>query len=66
MQDQLRASLPFFMSEAGWGIVLLLVSLVLTRGVAAVRDDMDEANSALSAMHGYCTQELVNLILTGV
>eukprot|EP00967_Tisochrysis_lutea_P037551 scaffold45131_cov24-Tisochrysis_lutea.AAC.3 len=53
------------MSAAGWGIVLLLVSLALTRGVDAVKEDMDEANNALSAMHGYCTQELVNLILVG-
>jgi len=65
LQEQLHSCLPYFMSAAGWGIVLLLVSLALTRGVDAVKEDMDEANNALSAMHGYCTQELVNLILVG-
>ena len=28
--------------------------------------DMDEAANALMGMHGYCTQELVNLILAGM
>ena len=26
---------------------------------------MDEPSNALMGMHGYCTQELVNLIVTG-
>ena len=30
-----------------------------------VRSDMDESGNSLMGMHGYCTQELVNLILTG-
>ncbi len=27
--------------------------------------DMDEPQNALMGMHGYCTQELVNMIVTG-
>lgn len=64
LQSQLDKCLPYLMSESGWGIVLVLLSLVLTRGIEAVKEDMDEA-LPLSAMHGYCTQELVNLILIG-
>ena len=30
-----------------------------------VQRDMDEPNNALMGLHGYCTQELVNLILIG-
>ncbi|GAX82694.1 hypothetical protein CEUSTIGMA_g10120.t1 [Chlamydomonas eustigma] len=65
LQAKLRAVLNTYMDPGGWGIVLLLVSLLLTRGVHVVRSDMDEASNALMGMHGYCTQELVNLILTG-
>lgn len=65
LQEHLRGCVAFFVDKNGWGIVLLLVSLMLTRGVEAVRGDMDESNNPLSAMHGYCTQELVNLILLG-
>ncbi len=31
----------------------------------AVREDMDEPENALMGMHGYCTQEMVNLLITG-
>ncbi|MEW5307977.1 MAG: hypothetical protein WDW36_010343 [Sanguina aurantia] len=34
-------------------------------GVATIVGEMDERENALLGMHGYCTQELVNLILTG-
>ncbi len=53
------------MSEDGWGVVLFVLSLALSRGVAAVQGDMDEPGNGLMGMHGYCTQELVNLILLG-
>lgn len=36
-----------------------------SRMLQAVRGDMDEPDSALMGMHGYCTQELVNLLITG-
>ena len=61
----IRTALPSYMEQGGWGVVLLVVSLALTRGVHVVRGDMDEPTNALMGMHGYCTQELVNLILTG-
>ena len=30
-----------------------------------VKSDMDEPNGKLMGAHGYCTQEMVNLLLTG-
>ncbi|KAJ9528922.1 hypothetical protein QJQ45_000502 [Haematococcus lacustris] len=65
LQDLLLRLLPSYMEATGWGLLLLLLSLLLTRGPATVRVDMDEANNALMGMHGYCSAELVNLILTG-
>ncbi|KAG1664246.1 hypothetical protein FOA52_003499 [Chlamydomonas sp. UWO 241] len=63
--DVLRASLSTYMEPPGWGVVLLLLSVLLTRGVHVVRGDMDEKANALMGMHGYCTQEMVNLLVSG-
>ena len=40
-------------------------SVVLSRGVARVRADMDDPSSTLIVRFGHCGQELVNLMLTG-
>ena len=34
-------------------------------GHRQTRQDMDESSSCLIAGHGYCSQDLVNLLLTG-
>ncbi|KAA0714281.1 putative ubiquitin carboxyl-terminal hydrolase MINDY-4 [Triplophysa tibetana] len=52
--------------QAGpFGCILLTISVILSRTVAAVRSDMDVPTSTLIGAHGYCTQELVNLLLYG-
>ncbi|KAG2430114.1 hypothetical protein HXX76_010213 [Chlamydomonas incerta] len=63
--DLVRGALPLLMSEDGWGVVLLVMSAALSRGVANVRADMDEHDNSLMGMHGYCTQELVHLLILG-
>ncbi|ORX41697.1 hypothetical protein BCR36DRAFT_416592 [Piromyces finnis] len=45
--------------------LILLYSTILSRGIDNVRNDMDEPNNTLIGMHGYCTQDLVNLLITG-
>ncbi|TPX38255.1 hypothetical protein SmJEL517_g00032 [Synchytrium microbalum] len=47
------------------GLMLLLYSVVLTRGIDTVAADMDEPDSRMIGKYGYCTQELVNLLLLG-
>ncbi|XP_072770700.1 probable ubiquitin carboxyl-terminal hydrolase MINDY-4 isoform X1 [Nerophis lumbriciformis] len=47
------------------GCLLLTVSAVLSRSTDKVREDMDVATNSLIGAHGYCTQELVNLLLVG-
>ena len=54
------------------GIVIVVMSLVLARGPKAVAKDMDDTglsgstgDGSLVGAHGYCTQELVNLLLCG-
>ncbi|XP_026364498.2 probable ubiquitin carboxyl-terminal hydrolase MINDY-4 [Ursus arctos] len=52
--------------EAGpYGCILLTLSAVLSRSTELVRQDFDVPTSHLIGAHGYCTQELVNLLLTG-
>ena len=42
-----------------------MYSAMLTRGLASVARDMDSPDLSLIGAHGYCSQELVNLLLTG-
>ena len=45
--------------------IYLVYSVILTRTVEGVRDDMDERGGRLMGAHSYCTQDLVNLMITG-
>uniref|UniRef100_A0ABM5GMP4 Ubiquitin carboxyl-terminal hydrolase MINDY n=1 Tax=Pogona vitticeps TaxID=103695 RepID=A0ABM5GMP4_9SAUR len=47
------------------GCILLTLSAVLSRSINQVRGDFDVSTNQLIGAHGYCTQELVNLLLTG-
>ncbi|XP_073921345.1 probable ubiquitin carboxyl-terminal hydrolase MINDY-4 isoform X3 [Castor canadensis] len=52
--------------EAGpYGCILLTLSAILSRSPKLVSQDFDVPTSHLIGAHGYCTQELVNLLLTG-
>ena len=62
LQGLLLSSMLDYESEIG--VLLLLYSVMLTRGRERVAADMD-ASAALVARFGWCTQELLNLVLTG-
>jgi len=48
------------------GAVLSFVaSLLLTRGLATVQEDMDDAGQHMITTFGHCSQELMNLCITG-
>ncbi|XP_069771024.1 probable ubiquitin carboxyl-terminal hydrolase MINDY-4 [Narcine bancroftii] len=48
-----------------FGCILLTLSAILSRSIDSVKSDFDVPTSTLIGAHGYCTQELVNLLLTG-
>lgn len=48
-----------------FGCILLTISVILSRTIADVQSDMDVPTSTLIGAHGYCTQELVSLLLCG-
>jgi len=56
-----------FFTPSGVGVPLLLYSLIWTRGAESIRErDVDDPNTAVMiGGHGYCTQELVNLMIFG-
>ena len=48
------------------GSLLFLLSLVMTRGVENIQyEDMDDSHNTLIGQFGHCSQELVNVLLTG-
>ena len=55
----------FITGQGNSSVVCFLYSCILTRGIDNVREDMDSKDSQLMAAHGYCSQEMVNLIITG-
>ena len=68
----LRQHLRFFTKKKGNGVVLLLYSCLLSRGVlpggSSIRDDFDTGlggSLCLIGKHNYASQEMVNLLLTG-
>lgn len=70
--DQLRRCMmqrPFrdlFFNPSGFGVALFLYSLIATRGVVNIQGDVDDPKaSGMIGDHGYCTQELVNLMVFG-
>ncbi|KAA6429131.1 MAG: hypothetical protein FRX49_00527 [Trebouxia sp. A1-2] len=60
-----HSQLGQFQEPYGYGLLLLLFSLLLTHGIRQTKADMDEPDTCLIAAHGYCSQDLVNLVLTG-
>ncbi|XP_050736680.1 probable ubiquitin carboxyl-terminal hydrolase MINDY-4 isoform X2 [Eriocheir sinensis] len=65
LYDAITRHLTAFTSEASSGCVILLYSLVLTRGITNITEDMDPGGGHLINSHGYSSQEIVNLLLTG-
>ncbi|KAK3108657.1 hypothetical protein FSP39_012699 [Pinctada imbricata] len=54
-----------FQTDGCSGVVLALYSAIFSRYIDNVRKDMDEPTGKLMGAHGYCTQDMVNLLLTG-
>ena len=64
-QDFLRSRLGVIKEEEGCFVTLLMYSALFSRGLDEVKADMDVASNTMIAAHGYCSQEVVTLLLTG-
>ncbi|KAK9817089.1 hypothetical protein WJX72_009423 [[Myrmecia] bisecta] len=54
-----------YMQAGGYGLLLLLFSVVLSHSVRQIQAVMGEPENTLIAQHGYCSPDLVHLLLTG-
>jgi hypothetical protein len=59
----LQLEMPAFCSPHG--VINFTFSVLRTKSVSTVREEMDDPTAALTGAFGYCTQELLNLLLTG-
>ncbi|KAE9147044.1 hypothetical protein PF006_g8243, partial [Phytophthora fragariae] len=59
----LQHEMPAFCSPLG--VINFTFSVLRTKGVEAVREEMDDPENNLTGALGHCTQELLNLLLTG-
>ncbi|GKY96672.1 hypothetical protein MPSEU_000626800 [Mayamaea pseudoterrestris] len=58
------APIDYFCREGG--VLLLVMSLVASRGKSLIQSEFDDSSgSKLTAQFGHCSQELMNLLLTG-
>lgn len=72
-EERLAQVVAEFLLETGaiqWyqkqgGVLLFLFALALSRGVANLQADMDDPTARLTSQFGHCSQELINLLLTG-
>ena len=61
----MKENVGYFMGNGNSSVVAFLYSCILTHGIETVKSDMDSPEIPLMGAHGYCSQEMVNLLLTG-
>ncbi|CAF0769235.1 unnamed protein product [Brachionus calyciflorus] len=54
-----------FEQENNYGCIALLYSAIFSRKIDRIINDMDDANNKLMGTHGYCSMEMVNLLIHG-
>lgn len=54
-----------FIGQFNSGVALFLYSVIVTKGVENFRAEMDLTDTNVIGLHSTCTQEVVNLMLTG-
>ena len=47
------------------GVLLMVMSITASRGIPKTQGDMDDMTAKLTSNFGHCSQELINLLLTG-
>lgn len=47
------------------GVLLMVMSLTLSRGIDNLKGEMDDPTAKMTSNFGHCSQELINLLLTG-
>ena len=63
VQDFLRDRMATLRGPSG--VLMFLLSVLLTHGTSRARDDMDDPENSMLGQFGHCTQDLINLLLSG-
>ena len=63
IDSHIKGSLSSWYSA--FGCILFLMSLILCRGLEKVKTDMDDPHNTLLGQFGHCSQDLINLLLSG-
>lgn len=61
----LRSELLFYKTTDSCGLLLFLYSLLLTKGLACVKKEMNDDVPLIDSTHGHGSQSLINLMITG-
>jgi hypothetical protein len=54
-----------FIGQANHGVIVIIYSVIMTKGIEKIYQEVDMKENPLIGHHGHCTQELVNLFITG-
>jgi len=67
LQDQVSSSSGggVWLNDANSAAISLLYSVIATKGIKQIKSEMDGGSCELIGAHGYCTQEMVNLLIFG-
>jgi hypothetical protein len=65
LEDFVSSHVFLFQEQSKSGCIHFLLSAILSKGIDSIRREMDDGGGPLIAAHSYCSQELVNLLLTG-
>jgi hypothetical protein len=60
-----KDNLNYYTQPDGNGVILLVYSVILTKGIQNIINDMDMKENSLLTEHGYASQELINIMLVG-
>lgn len=61
----MKDNIGVFTAPGAHGVVCLVYSVILTKGIDNIINEMDIKDNALLTEHGYASQELINVMLVG-
>ncbi|XP_067118539.1 probable ubiquitin carboxyl-terminal hydrolase MINDY-4 [Centruroides vittatus] len=61
----IEENINMFQNEEADGCILFLYSVIFSHTIERIKSEMDDPNTNLIGRHGYCTQEMVNLMVIG-
>jgi len=64
-RDCISRNIASYSNGRGLGVLQIMASAILTRGLENIQKDMDMSCNTMIVEYGYCSQELVNLLLVG-